>query len=168
VSAIMLDDSGPGMSTDYIAPCLQRRWRTLFGFDRTALADCGADCPNPDAYTQDLALHVIENPRLHGGLLSSIEGGLNPYILGYGLDDCSADPGAVAEPLPADRYRQGLVEFRELARTRSSSFGTYYVPGSVHTFTRRPEFYTIEVGGVRLVDWVRGLIDAQPAAHVGP
>jgi hypothetical protein len=165
---VVLDDSGPGMSSTYIAKCLQRRWRTLFGYDRTILADCGRDCPDPDAYAQDIARHVMKNPRLSGGLLSSIDDALNPIIFGYGVDDCTADPARIAAPLPAGQYRQGLLEFRELARANGTSFGTYYVPGEAHTFTQDPGFSTVEVGGVRLVDWVSRLIDAAPAQHVGP
>jgi len=165
---IMLDDSGPGMSSTYIAKCLQRRWRTVFGYDRTVLADCGADCPDPDAYAQDIARHVMKNPRLGGGLLSSIDDALNPIIYGYGVDDCSADPTKIAAPLPVGQYRQGLIEFRELARANSATFGTYYVPGTIHTFTQDAAFYTLEVSGVRLVDWVSRLIDSAPAEHVGP
>lgn len=165
---VVLDDSGPGMSPTYIARCLQRRWRTLFGYERTILADCGADCPDPDAFAQDIARHVMRNPRLSGGLLSSIDDALNPIIYGYGVDECAADPTRIAAPLPPGQYRQGLLEFRELARANSETFGTYYVPGEVHTFTQDAAFYTVEVGGVRLVDWVARLIDAAPAQHVGP
>ena len=36
----LIDDSGPPMSDTYLAPCLQTRWRTLWGLNATLPPDC--------------------------------------------------------------------------------------------------------------------------------
>ena len=43
-----LDDSGPPDGDPYAAKCLQKAWADTWGFDKTVLADCGADCPDSD------------------------------------------------------------------------------------------------------------------------
>ena len=40
---ILIDDSGPPMDDQYLAPCLQAHWRGLWGLDGNFPADC-ADC----------------------------------------------------------------------------------------------------------------------------
>ncbi|NUO48548.1 MAG: hypothetical protein HOV80_06800, partial [Polyangiaceae bacterium] len=45
--AVLIDDSGPAMSDEYLAPCLQTRWREVWGLDSTLPAGC-PECTGPD------------------------------------------------------------------------------------------------------------------------
>jgi len=43
--------------------------------------------------------------------------------------------------------------------TRSTpNFATYIAPGAGHCIINKPDFYTLEVGGKKFVDWVRDLV----------
>lgn len=44
-------------------------------------------------------------------------------------------------------------------RGANANFFSYTAPGSQHCVINRPEFYTTNVGGVRLTDWVQTLVD---------
>jgi hypothetical protein len=43
---------------------------------------------------------------------------------------------------------------------------TFTAPGTVHVILRRPQFYSVEAGGVRLRDWVANLVAGRPAGDV--
>ncbi len=57
---------------------------------------------------------------------------------------------------------------RNYARIRSADpeFKAYLASGDEHTVLGDPEFYTLETGGVRLVDWVRALANGEAVADV--
>jgi cysteine-rich repeat protein len=164
IPVTLLDDSGPPMPGEALAPCLQQQWREAWNLDATIVADCGADCPDPDDFVFDLARHLVRAyPERRGGLFSNRSDAVIRSFYGFGENDC--DPGLVPS-LPADRFQAGLDAFRELAQEREG-FGTYYVDGIGHTCLRGPCFYTTSAGGTRLVDWVADLIEGT-TSHVGP
>ena len=67
-----LDDSGPPMPDPYLAKCLQTEQVMLWGLDKTVLADCGTDCPDPSNYPLDYARHVGKTyPNVPFGLIES-------------------------------------------------------------------------------------------------
>jgi hypothetical protein len=82
-------------------------------------------------------------------------------------DDCTVPGDVAATPLSADLFREGLLDFRTRIQAAGSNFGTYFIPSTVHVWTDSSRFYDTTVGGVRLVDWYRDVIEGAPA-HVGP
>ena len=54
-----------------------------------------------------------------------------------------------------DEIAQGTQKFR-----------SYLAPGAVHCIIVRPEYYTLEVGGVRLTDWISDLAHGKGPASV--
>jgi pectinacetylesterase len=48
----------------------------------------------------------------------------------------------------------------------NANFAAYTAPGSQHCFINTPSFYTTSVNGVRLVDWVGGLVSGRRPASV--
>lgn len=63
-----------------------------------------------------------------------------------------------------------LVQLLELTyseiRTGIPKFHSFTAPGTVHVMLNRPEFYTLEVKGVRLRDWVNDLAAGRTVASV--
>jgi hypothetical protein len=166
VPVVLLDDSGPPMSDDYIAPCLQDAWRTTWGMDQTILADCGSNCPNASDFVLDLGVHLVRRyPDNMGGLFSHFQDGIIRYFYGFGQNDCS--PSILQPLLPADEFEMGLLEFRSTIRAETSHFGTYYVTGAGHTCIGSGCFYSTIVGGTALNEWVGELL-AGRTSHVGP
>lgn len=164
IPVTLVDDSGPPMPSEVLAPCLQQTWRETWGLENTILADCGADCPDPNDYVFDLARHVMRTfPDRTGGLFSNDGDAVISLFYGFGSNDC----GIIPIPIPEADFRQGLLDFRALAMDQGDNFGTYYVDGIGHTCLRGLCFYTMEVDGVPLTGWVADLIDGT-ASHVGP
>jgi hypothetical protein len=166
----LLDDSGPAMSKTYVPECLQKGWRTTWGFDQTILKDCGADCPNPDDYELDWSFHLVKQyPKSRGGMIETVDDGIITLFYGYGTNDCAADPAQAATPVTADVFQAGLLDFRAQIKTKGQNFGTFFIPGAKHTWLKDPTLYTQEVGGVKLIDWVTNIIEGTgPIEHVGP
>ena len=59
-------------------------------------------------------------------------------------------PNAVLDPLLERNYAD--------IRAASPAFRAFTASGKVHVILRRPQFYSLEAGGVRLRDWVAGLV----------
>ena len=51
-------------------------------------------------------------------------------------------------------------------KAANPNFVAYTAPGEQHCFINTPSFYTTTVNGVRLVDWVGGILSARPPASV--
>ncbi len=164
VPVVLLDDSGPPMSSERIVPCLQDEWRVMWGFDATVLAECGDACPDGDDYVLDLTGHMLARyPDSVGALVSNTEDGVIRTFYGFGNSDCDAWVGS----LPADDFRAGLEELRDFVDDRSPTFGSYSIEGNGHTCIGSDCFYETVVDGVPLTDFVRDLLDGI-TSHVGP
>jgi len=165
---VLIDDSGPPMSASVYPPCLQTLWRTTWGLEKTMLAECGADCTNPNDFTADLFAHVRkEFPNMRGGLFSSVADQTIRTFAGYGwgggYDKCEDIPTAVT----AQVYQAGLDEVRTKAMAAGAGFGTFYIAGSSHTILRSGNFYTTTAGGKTVAQWLGDTINGT-TSHVGP
>lgn len=166
----MIDDSGPLFSENYVPRCLREIYRTTWGLDQSILRDCGAACtPDGDYTTQFLERTArLVNNRFTG----TIESTEDSIIRGYfgigtngGLNDCQ---GSIfgGQPMDVETFQGGLREYRDRVRP-FPGFSTFYPSGTQHTWLTSSSFYTGSAGGARLVDWFRGVLDGQPAKHLG-
>jgi cysteine-rich repeat protein len=167
VPVVLINDSAPPMSTAVYPPCLQETWRTVWRLDRTALAECGADCTDPDRFSQDLFAHILRTfPNMRGGLYSTLADQTIRAFAGYGWTNgynmCGQSSVAVTAPV----YQTGLGDVRTAAMA-TQSFGTFYITGTSHTRLRSASFYTTQVGNVTLPQWIATTL-AGTATHVGP
>ena len=51
--------------------------------------------------------------------------------------------------------------------TIGPGFGTFYIPGNSHTILRSGNFYSTNVGGKTVPQWIGDLINGT-TSHVGP
>jgi cysteine-rich repeat protein len=162
VPVVLLDDSGPPMTNEYIAPCLQNWWRELWGFEGSILADCGAEC-SPDDYVIDMTDHLVRHaPDRVGGLFSHRQDFVIRFFYGFGDQDCSR-----SLPISPQVFEAGLDDFRGFIQDRADNFGTFYIDGEDHTCISGSCFYAAEADGVPFTDWVADLLDGT-TSHVGP
>jgi len=63
--------------------------------------------------------------------------------------------GALVTP---EEWSARMQEQLALIRGANANFAAYTAPGTQHCVITRPEFYTTQVGGVRLSEWVRRLL----------
>ena len=164
----LVDDSGPPMADAYLAPCLQQRWRDLWGIDATLPADC-ADCSLPGGggivnYTTYIGAKYT-NSRL--GLVSSDRDNVITAFYGYGQNDCDNIDGLSA-PMSGDMYAQGLADLRDNHMMQSPIWATYYIGATQHTYLGGNGLYSTTVDGVDMTTWVATLSSGGDAGHVGP
>jgi len=160
----LLDDSGPVMRDEYLAPCLQTTWRSVWGFDATLPIACD-DCFNSDGGGIH---HIFEfiarrHPNQRMGLISSERDATISIFYGFGLHEC-AGLGAI---YPSGSFLDGLHDLRDAVLRPLGNVGTYYIPGNDHTWIGGSRFYSTEVDGVPLTDWVADLLSGD-VAHVSP
>ena len=166
VKGILIDDSGPAMSSKYLAPCLQDKWRKLWGMDNSMLKDCGADCPNPSDFVLDFSKHLAKTyGDRKSGIIESTEDGIITRFFGAGTDDCKGS--FATTPIAGPTFTEGLLDFRaQLAAY--PNFYTYFPTGTQHTWLSTSSLYEYSIGGTPMIDWVTSIINETPTTNVGP
>jgi len=164
----LLDDAGPPMADEYLAPCMQKRWRELWGLDHTLPAGC-PECSAPDGggmvnYTT-YATSRYPDARL--GLLVSEEDAVIRVFYGFGENECGNLDGVLPSPMSGERFREGLTDLRDNYLSVSPVWGTYIVPGTAHTFLNGESYTSTKVDDVLLPDWISALVEGGDPGHIG-
>ncbi len=163
VQLVVVDDSGPPLSSNVIPPCLQETFRSTWNLDQTVLAECPACDPND--FANDLFEHVVQtHPNIRFGLFSNMADAIIRTYMGFGWgngmhDNCEGVP----TPVPWPAYESDLVAFRAAHEDHAS---TFYRHGLAHTALRLG-FRTTRAEGTLLADWIAQVI-AGERVHVGP
>lgn len=175
VDLIMIDDSAPPISTAFLPACIQRKKWTMWGFDKTFLRDCGADCPDPDNYLFDYARHVSRAyPGRRAGLVESASDFTILSKYGYTASDCNGDITQAPAPMDPAKFETALLDLRSQMAALvpdggSPNFGTFFPPGLQHGWlTNGDTLYTGSAGGEKLIDWLSAMVDGAPPTNVGP
>jgi hypothetical protein len=150
------------MADAYLAPCLQSQWRSLWNLAAALPPDC-PECTGPDGggivhYADYLAKKW---PGASLGLVSSTQDSVISTFYGYGSDGCTS-----TTPLPGATNEAGLDDLRN-NHLAGAHWASYYVPSVTHTYLLGPGYFTTQVGGKSLTDWIRDLLKGQ-ATNVGP
>lgn len=155
VEVVTLNDSGPAMRGDVLAPCLQTQWRDTWGLDETFLGACGDNCPDKTDFLVDYVRWVSEvvSPDRRWALMSTRSDDTIRFFFGLGENNCASFTA-----MDAARFSAGLDALADEVQP-NPNFGIFYAPGTSHTFLRSPSFYSTEVDGVVMADFVRDLVD---------
>jgi hypothetical protein len=157
----LIDDSGPLFRDQYLAPCLQQQWRDVWNVDASLPQDCTA-CFGQDGGGLYNYLHYVQDkyPNATKGIISSHADSTISSFFGYGDNNCNAlFPNF-------SNFQEALYDMRDNILTGPAS-GTFFKTGNSHTYISGSTFYSLEVDGVLLVDWVADMM-AGDAAHVAP
>jgi hypothetical protein len=171
---VLIDDSGPPFSNAVIPPCLQTKYREVWGLDDTILAECGAMCPDPEDWATGLLAYVASaDPEARIGFYSNTADTVIRLFLGAGwgggtYDNCSGTPSSI----PQEVFEDDLLAIRDGYEDRASTFyvGTTRIlegAGLWHTVLRSPTFYTTDIEGDRVYEWVESVVNGE-VTHVGP
>ena len=157
----LVDDSGPIFRDQYLAPCLQQQWRDVWNLSASLPEDCEG-CFNADGGgLANYWTHIsTKYPSATKGLISSHQDSVISLFFGFGTNDC----GALFPTFP--EFEPALYDLRDNVLT-SPDYGTFYMAGDTHTYLSKQDYYTLEVGGVVLSDWVADIIAGEPS-HVAP
>ncbi|HEY8376761.1 MAG TPA: pectin acetylesterase-family hydrolase, partial [Nannocystis sp.] len=171
---IVVDDSGPPLDNSVIPPCLQQTFREVWGLDDTILAECGADCSDPDDFATGVLKHTLEKyPEIRFGLFSHTADLVIRTFMSFGWGNgMHNNCGGVPVIAPANVYENGLLALRGLYSDRAASYyigqqHVLYNFGQGHTVLRSPTFWTTVIDGVPLPEWLAAVIEGE-IEHVGP
>ncbi|NUP06231.1 MAG: hypothetical protein HOW73_09250 [Polyangiaceae bacterium] len=171
---VLIDDSGPPLSNEVISPCLETTFREVWGLDKTIIAACGDDCPDPNDFASGVIDHIVNAyPDARFGVFSNTADFVIRTFMGFGWgngehDNCEGTPTLV----PADAYEDALLDLRAAHVDKAGSYlvgQTHweYNYGLNHTVLRSPSYWTTVIDGVSVEDWVAGVIEGE-IQHVGP
>ncbi|MCA9691776.1 MAG: pectin acetylesterase-family hydrolase [Nannocystaceae bacterium] len=168
----LIDDSGPPLTDEYLAPCLAKQWRELYNLADTLPADCD-ECFAPDGggiyHLGEFLADKHQGQAL--GLISSERDLVIRTFFGYGMQEAGGEqcPEGIFElPMNGDHFEEGLYHLRDDIFGDDPAWGSYLMPGVEHTYIFNPlAYYTKQVNGIRMVDWVENHL-AGNTAHVSP
>ena len=160
VRVTLLNDSGPPMGNEYVAPCLQAYWRLLWGFDGQgplgACPDCGND-PQGSFIEPYMSYLLDKYGDRNFMLISSSADSTIRTFWSYGNDNCSnLLPGVIPGNFPAARFEAGLADLR--SRLLHDNAKLYMPISQRHVWLGdAPEM--VMHHGVTLSDWIEAAID---------
>jgi cysteine-rich repeat protein len=163
VELTVIDDSGPPLSNDVIAPCLQTIFRDTWNLDGTVLAEC--DTCDPNDFATDYLAHVMANyPDVRFGVFSNTADAIISTYMGAGwgngqYNNCEG----LSLPVPALTYSADLDNIRA---QNMADISTFYQLGFGHT-ALRVGFNITFVDGTSLPEWIGDVLDGE-ITHVGP
>lgn len=154
-SRTLVDDSGPIFHDKYLATCLQRQMRDLWGITDTMPPDC-PQCTNSEGGGLFEIYEFLQKkyPQAKLALINAVNDAVISFFFGFSNNDnqCNALlPGL-------------LPVFEEGIRNASETFfgprfATMLFPGSAHTFLTRNSFFSEQHDGVLLHDWLTQLMN---------
>ena len=175
VDVVLVDDSGPSMSNQYLPACLQKQFREAWNFDATFLKDCGSDCTGTDNFSLEYPIHLARTyPNRRGGIIETQADQVITLFYGFGASGCNVDQTKFAPPMDPATFEAGLLDFRAQMMALfpdggTPNFGTFYLQGNQHTWlTNNDSVYTGAVGGTKLIDWFTGIVNGTSLTNVGP
>jgi cysteine-rich repeat protein len=163
VELTVIDDSGPPLSNDVIAPCLQTIFRDTWNLDATVLGAC--DACDPNDFATDYLDYVVANyPNVRFGVFSNTADAIISTYMGAGwgngqYNNCDG----LSLPVPALTYSADLDNIRA---QNMPDISTFYQLGLGHTALRVGFNLTI-VDGTSLPAWIGDVLDGE-ITHVGP
>lgn len=155
----VINDSGPLFSDPQAFPiCLQLGFTYVFGLPLpNDLLGC---CGNVELGLANVYEYSSKNfPNANFGFMSAYEDGVSRFFLSFGYNNCQGAPG---NQLPADVFRNGLVNLRENILKPKSTWSTFFINGETHTMLASNQlFYERKVQGMYLYEWVDKLVKGE-------
>lgn len=155
----VINDSGPLFSDDQAFPsCLQLGFSVLFGLPIPEdMVDC---CGAPDIGLSNVYEYSSKNyPNANYGFISSYHDAVSRFFLSFGYNNCTGAPG---NQLPADLFKDALIDLRENILKPKSTWSTYFINGDTHTMLADNDiFYNRNISGMYLYEWVDKLMKGQ-------
>ena len=181
---VVIDDSGPPFSAQYLTPCLQKQWRDLWGFDDALPSDC-AECKNADGSGLTNVvyywLHKYKNAKV--GIVSSMQDEVIRLFFSQQLNSCASSNAtsltlgqALCGGYTCDMYTAGLNDLKttfgctnRLATYYIGGMNTMYMNPSYHQHIFRDEFYNAITndGSMTMAKWASDFISGK-LDNVGP
>ncbi len=166
---MLIDDAGPIMSDDYLAPCLQARLRSVWNFDQALPVGCpGCDDPQTHGGIVNALPYLIRQyPQARFGLVSALQDEVIRTFMSFGENKCASIDG-FPPGYDGTKFQNGLANLRDMYLKPTNLASTYYVSGTQHTFLADNGFFSTTVHNVPLPTWVAGIIEGKAPVQVAP
>ncbi len=163
---VAVADAAAVMREDYLTPCLQKIVVNAWNMDKYIPSDCdGCDPTTDDGSLHKIYQYVAEkHTEASLGLISALQDSTMRTFFGYGLSNCNV----TIPSYPGTRYAEGLRDLRDFFNEISLKGGTYFFAGQQHGKLEFSDFYTTNVNGTSLVDWVNGVMEGGSTEHADP
>jgi cysteine-rich repeat protein len=182
-SLTVLADSAVVLPPDYLAPCEQELWRSVWNLDGTAFGYSGtlpppADCP--DCYTDsddngraDALLPLLGHlarvaPEVRVGLISSTEDPVMRVFFGQGYTNAGSFTNRCTDVayvgMPGAVYRKGICAVHEhFERWNPNHYAIYLIESPSHIWLKSDSAFSID-----LRRWVGALVTGGDLRDVIP
>jgi hypothetical protein len=172
----VITDSGIPFQDQFLAACLQKKWRDIWNLDAIMPAAC-TGCKNADGGGLALGLGTYlfkekYKDRIMGGMVTSAQDDIIRLFFSAGINNCMTDPGIQALAMlfgPGDftpmTFKSGLADVVNNV-AGADHVGYYVIPGAAHMHLWRPRFYEENGVGGSMASWVADMIAAK-ATHRG-
>jgi len=144
---VLMDDSGQILDDEYLQPCLVEEWRQAWNINANLPSDCPCNNDKGDLVSA-WAYGRKKYPQDSFSLISSVNDVVISTFFSFGDDNCSA-----LVPVGFNKMHEGLEALA------STGVNIFMIPGAGHTHTSHAEFYSREVDGIYLYEWIAKLID---------
>jgi hypothetical protein len=184
VPVLVLDDSGPPFSAQYLPACLQKNWRAIWGFDAALPSDC-SECFQPDGsgLTNVVYYWLRKYKHVSFGMVSTMQDEVIRLFFSQGNSGCSSDNATwdglvqlLGAGYAGTQYTDGLNDLRSTFQC-TGHFGGYLIGGqnasypnpTYHQHIFRDEFYKAITndGGITMAQWASDFLQGQ-LEFVGP
>jgi hypothetical protein len=172
----VITDSGIPFQDQFLAACLQKRWREMWNLDAIMPAACtGCKAADGGGLALGLGTYLFKEKykdRIMGGMVSSAQDDIIRLFFSAGIDNCTTDPGVQAFAMligPGDftpaTFKSGLADAVNNV-AGADHVGYYVIPGGAHMHLWRSRFYSDNGVGGTMASWVADIIGAK-ATHRG-
>jgi hypothetical protein len=184
IPVVVIDDSGPPFSVQYLPACLQKQWRELWGFDAALPSDC-TECFNSDGsgLTDVVYYWLHKYPHAKVGVVTTMEDEVIRLFFSQGLNTCASDNAtsltlgqALCGGYTCAQYTSGIQDLlstfsctNRLAAYQIGGMNPNYMNPTYHQHIFRDEFYEAITndGGVTMAQWATDFIGGK-LEIVGP
>jgi Pectinacetylesterase len=164
-------DSGIPFRQQYMAPCLQKRWRD--SWDLVMPEGC-TSCTPTGGLTEGIGTYLFKEKykdRVLGGMISAVEDGVIRAFYGPGLGECTNDPGtnAILSALNLGGYsgadfRAGLKDALDFVG--KDKVHSFFIDSWEHMHLWRARYYDT-INGTTIAAWLGNILADKPPQHVG-
>jgi hypothetical protein len=181
---VVIDDSGPPFSAQYLPACLQKQWRDLWGFNDSLPSDC-TECNQADGsgLTDVVYYWLHKYPAAKVGIVSTMQDEVIRLFFSQELNSCASSDAtvltlgqALCGGYTCDMYTAGLNDLLSTFKY-TGRLATYFIGGtnpmymnpSYHQHIFRNEFYQAidNSGTMTMAQWASDFISGK-LENVGP
>ena len=184
IPVVVIDDSGPPFSVQYLPACLQKQWREIWGFDDALPSGC-KECFNTagSGLTDVVYYWLHKYPKAKVGVVTTMGDEVIRLFFSQGLGTCASNNAtsltigqALCGGYTCAQYTAGITDLLttftctgRLAGYQIGGLNSNYMNPTYHQHIFRNEFYQAITndGGVTMAQWASDFVNGN-LEIVGP